>query len=83
MLATPTRTASSSAARTQSTSTHAAAAAAAAAAASDSSISTPLNDVGPRSPKVKDLSILPDYLIQLGVASDKFNSQHLAKGMNV
>ena len=81
MLATPTRTASSSAARTQSTSTHAAAAAAA--AASDSSISTPLDDVGPRSPKVKDLSILPDYLIQLGVASDKFNSQHLAKGMNV
>ena len=79
MLATPTRTASSSAARTQSTSTHAAAAA----AASDSSISTPLDDVGPRSPKVKDLSILPDYLIQLGVASDKFNSQHLAKGMNV
>ena len=80
MLATPTRTASSSAARTQSTSTHAAAAAA---AASDSSISTPLDDVGPRSPKVKDLSILPDYLIQLGVVSDKFNSQHLAKGMNV
>ena len=79
MLATPTRTTSSSAARTQSTSTHAAAAA----AASDSAISTTLDDVGPRSPKVKDLSILPDYLIQLGVASDKFNSQHLAKGMNV